>query len=198
MKLSLIKTGAAALIASAVLVACGGGGSDQYAALTRNAEIPMTVTNAAILTDNGPMVFASGVPAFGTTTSTTVSATGTGTNGGSPYNFTVADANNSASGVMTFGSCIFKVTASTFTTGPLVLNAQIEVNPCQVVVQTSGQGTTGTNINAQSNWQLGTALSNPFIESVTVSPNGTQITVTTPGGGTVTATLPAPLTGAGG
>ena len=185
MKLSLIKTGAAALIASAVLVACGGGGGDQYAPITSNAVTPMTASSAATVTDNGPMRFSAGIAAFGTADSTV-----NVTPNGSAYNFSVAEGGNTATGVLTFGSCIFTVTASSFPAShALGLNKTVTVNPCNLTFQTAGQGNTGAPFTAQTTLLLGTSESSPFTETVSVAPGGTQLTITTPSGPvTVTVT----------
>ena len=183
MRVSFIKSAALAVLATAALVACGGGGGDQYAPITSNAVTPATATTAAALTDNGAMRFSTGVAAFGTADSTlNVTA-----NGGA-YNFTVAEGGNTASGNLTFGSCIFTVTASTFPAGNALANgATVTVQPCNLIFQTAGQGNTGAPFTAQTTLLLGTSESSPFTETVSVAPGGTQLTITTPSGSVTVA-----------
>ena len=186
MKVSLIKTGLAAILASAVLVACGGGGGDQYAPITSNAVTPMTATTAAVLTDNGPIAFAA-IPELGIPGVATFTAGGTGP---AAYSFNIAEAltGNSASGVLTFGSCIFTVTASTFPAiHPLALGKTATVNPCNLTFQTAGQNT-GSSFSALTTLLFGASRSNAFTETVSVAPGGTQVTIQT-ASGPVTVTV---------
>lgn len=181
MKVSLIKTGLAAILASAVLVACGGGGGDQYAPITSNAVTPMTATTAAVLTDNGPIAFAA-IPDLGISGNATFTAGGTGP---AAYTFSIAEAlsGNTASGPLTFGSCIFTVTASSFPAiHPLALGKTATVNPCNLTIQTAGQGNTGSAFSALTTLLFGTSRSNAFTETVSVAPGGTQVTIQTASG----------------
>ena len=180
MKFSLIKTGAAALLASAVLVACGGGGGDQYAPITSNAVTPMNTTTAAVLTDNGPIAFAA-IPELNIPGAATFTAGGTGP---SSYTFGIAESatGNSASGVLTFGSCKFTVTASSFPAiHPLALGKTAIVNPCTLDIQTAGQNT-GAPFQALTTLLFGASRSSSFTETVSVAPGGTQVTLQTPSG----------------
>lgn len=141
---SVVTSKSARLAAGAVLVsvlaACGGGGS--------NPPIPVAATNtvvsitpatgaaavSAVLDQS--FVFAA-VPAFGTTAATTVKLSGAG----AAPTFAIESGGRTATGNMTFGSCIFIVGSnSTFpAASPLAAGKTITVNPCAVDIATAGQ-----------------------------------------------------------
>src|SRR5689334_328290 len=115
------------------LTACGGGGGDDSAPLVATSDLsadvnPTNGTTAVAGVNNTGFTFANGVPDFGTTGPTTVTlksdavVTSSGSTG---PGFTVTSGSQSASGSLEFGSCIFNVTQSTFTSGPLVPGARI-------------------------------------------------------------------------
>src|SRR3954447_16114644 len=98
--------------ASAMLVACGGGGGGNNPpslVAAANTTAPVTASSAAAVTGE-PFTFSSGVAKFGTTSPTTVTLNSAST-------FSVAATEGNASGNLTYGSCIFTVTASTFAAG---------------------------------------------------------------------------------
>jgi hypothetical protein len=102
---------------------------------------PTNGTEAVAAVNNTGFTFANGVPDFGTTSSTTVTLKSdavTRQNGSTGPGFTVTSGSQSATGSLEFGSCIFNVTQSTFTSGPLVPGARIVVNPCQLRVNAAG------------------------------------------------------------
>src|SRR5687767_14806361 len=102
-----------AAVASAALVACGGGGDDSTAVASDVGPVtvnPQTGSAAAQALSGRPLSYAGGVPSFGTAgTATTLTITA-----GSTNMFAVSAGSDSASGNLTFGSCIFTVTSSTF------------------------------------------------------------------------------------
>src|SRR5438105_883262 len=95
-----------AISASALLYACGGGGGDQPLGVAGNTTLAASPTTAAALVAV-PFAFPGGVPDFGTTAATTVTFTSTST---APQ-FKVDSAGGTATGVTSFGSCIFAISA---------------------------------------------------------------------------------------
>lgn len=130
---------AAAVGAAATLTACGGGGGAQADVATQNLSIGVNASNGATTLAaiaNQSFDFSSGISDFGTTADTTV----TFTNGGT--DFQVASGGKTASGTMSFGSCHFTVTTTTFTSGPLsIVGTVITFNICTLTGYTSGFST---------------------------------------------------------
>jgi predicted small lipoprotein YifL len=130
---------AAAIAAAATLTACGGGGGGTLPDVaTQNLSVPIDATNgtsvaAAIASQS--FDFSTGISDFGTTADTTVTLTNGGTN------FQVASGGKTASGTMSFGSCHFNVTSTTFTSGPLGTLQTITFNICTLTGFTSGFAT---------------------------------------------------------
>ena len=199
-------------VSAAVLVACGGDVAPTPVASAATV-IPTSPATAATATavlqtvapPTAPATFPSGVPALGTTASTTLSVATTTATATTPTGstvtgpaFTVASGGQTASGVLTFGSCVFTVSASSFPpASPLAVGKQVVVNPCETRVNTSGQtadGTTkpasttlnlaGTSSTAVSvNTQVGTNGSVTLVSSSGATvPVGTVVTVTPTGG----------------
>jgi hypothetical protein len=201
-------------LAVAALVGCGGDseptrtatGATVVAASPATQGAATTVLRAAATTA-APATFASGVPDFGTTASTTLAisssdATATTPTGGTVTGpaFSVASGGNTASGVLTFGSCVFTVSASTFgASHPLALGKQVTVNPCQASLATAGVTADGTTKSTDTTLTLGTATSSTVKLSVQVWPSGAVLLVISGGNavpvGEVTTTAP---TGTGG
>jgi len=170
------------LVSSAVvalgLAGCGGGGSDAPAVASSNTAVAASATTTAAVADKS-FSFSSGIPALGTTgAATTLSFT-------SDSKFAVSSGGSSASGVTTYGSCIFTVTSSTFTAPhPLALgSAPVRIDPCQIQLQTSGV-TTGTTTNTNATLLLGTLVSTPVAVPVVISTSG-QVSI----GNTVLGTV---------
>jgi hypothetical protein len=126
------KLGLTLLAAAAILAACGGGGDDSPpVAATSNVTAAVTSSTVAGVTGE-PFVFSSGVSDFGTTSATTVTLN-------SASSFSVSSSEGSASGGLTYGSCIFTVTSSTYPSGhPLAVGGVVRVNPCSITVNTAG------------------------------------------------------------
>jgi hypothetical protein len=132
--------------------------------------------------------FNSGVSALGTTSPTTVSVDSAST-------FSVTSAQGNASGNLSFGSCIFTVTASTFPAGsPLATGKVLEVQPCALEIPTAGIVTSAPATVLSVTFNLGGALSAAQSFTIDVLDNGT-VTVNGTTVGTVTVT---PSTGATG
>jgi len=171
------------LVSSAVLAlglaACGGGGSEGAAVASSNTAVPASASTTAAVADKS-FAFSSGIPALGTTgTSTTLSFT-------SDSKFAVTSGGSSASGVTTYGSCIFTVTSSTFTAPhPLALGGTpVRIDPCQIQLQTSGV-TAGATTNTNATLTLGTLVSTPVLVPVVISNSG-QVSIGNTVLGTVT------------
>ncbi|MDB5743342.1 MAG: hypothetical protein JWR68_1657 [Polaromonas sp.] len=177
------------LSSSLMLAACGGGDND-------NPPLPTTVATSATTATINPssgaaavesvlnqnFSFASGVPAFGTTSATTLTLAGTGAN----PTFTIGSGGNTASGTMTYGSCIFRITSSTYPANhALALGKTTTVSPCALTIATSGITANGTSVSANITLTLGTVFSVPLTITVSVSATGV-VTVN----GVVIATVP--------
>lgn len=118
-------------LGAVLLAGCGGGGGATTMVATADLTAPVTASSVPAVSGES-FAFSSGVPSFGTTTTTTVQITSTST-------FAVSSADGTASGNLTFGSCIFTVTASTYVAPhPLAMGGVVTVNPCNIVVDTSG------------------------------------------------------------
>lgn len=93
---------------------------------------------------------------------------------------------------VTFGSCIFAVTASTFPTGSrLAVGQVITVNPCNINVNTAGQQANGVSASRSVALQLGSAVSSGASVTVQVNPGG-QLVLNGQTVGTVTLTPVTP------
>jgi hypothetical protein len=179
----------AALCMAATLTACGGGGSGSTAQVaSANTTVAMDATNGQTVTSsvtNKPFTFASGVADFGTTGSTAVTF-------GASNSFQIASGSDSASGTMAFGSCHFKVTSSTFTSGPLVSGNTVTINNCQLLVLTKGDPADGSQQSDQAQLVLNAATSAGVTVTVTITADG-KVVINNTSVGTVTL---APVTGA--
>lgn len=184
----------------AALAACGGGDAVVTApvaiALAAVPALVISPTTAVAATASLTAVstgftFTAGVPAFGTTVATTVKFTAPATGTATPA-FSIASGTGTASGTMSFGSCIFNVTASTIP--GMVVGTPITVTPCSFSVSTVGkavtEGTTST-ISTTATMTLGTAPSTAAPITVTVTNSGGTSTVSVNGGslGTVAGTV---------
>lgn len=192
MKLNKSTLVAMSLGAAVLLAACGGGSSAPSVASTAtqaaiNPSSGATVVGAVL---NKNFVVATGVPAFGTTTPTTLAFSGTG----AAPSFAVSSTQGTASGTTTFGSCIFTVTASTFPTGsPLALGQVATINPCLLNVATAGVVADGSSLPVNASIVLGTITSGNTVVAVSISSSG----VITVGGSIVGNATLVPATGAG-
>ena len=185
-KLMLVVSAAAAMLA-----ACGGG--DDGAPIVAETDAVLAASAPVVVATQGaPFLFPSGVPSLGTTATTTVAFTGTGT---TPLFKIEQTGGGSAEGNVTFGSCIFNVVSSTFTPPhPLQQGAQVTVNPCNIVLDTDGQNANGVALSTAMQLQLGAQLSTELGASVAVTASGevllngqsvgtVQVEETTGGGG---------------
>lgn len=191
-KISLVVL---AMGSSMLMAACGGGDSSPAAAAVASASVTTTISKdnpaaaAAVVSSvfDKSLAFASGVPAFGTTTATTLALTRS-SNAAAPT-FNLASAQGTASGAMTFGSCIFTITTSTYAAGsPLALGQIVTVNPCSIFLDTTGKPANGSATSVNVTMVLGTTTSAPVAVVASISATGV---VTVNGTAVATATVSA-------
>lgn len=171
------------LFTAAALVGCGGDGDEPalVAVVPAPAVLAASPTTTAAVEDV-PFVFPQGVPDLGTTASTSIVFTDTAT---TPA-FSIASGGNTATGTTAFGSCIFRITNSTFpSTHRLALGNQITINPCNIKVETSGMSVDAPAEQRSVALLLGSAASSGTPVTVDVNPGG-QLTLNGKVAGTVT------------
>jgi hypothetical protein len=174
---------ALAVFAAVSLTACGGGGGEPPATQVAAADttIPANGTTTAAVT-NIPFTFPAGITEFGTTSTTTVAFTDTST---TPA-FSIASGANTATGTTAFGSCIFKITQSTFaSTSKLAQGNTITVEPCSFKVNTAGVSANGVAVSRSIALTLGAAVSSGQPVMLNVNPGG-QLTINGRSVGSVT------------
>lgn len=181
---------ASAGIALVLLCACGDGGGGEQALLVSSSDTELAANPGLIAAvAQTPFTFASGVPSFGTGTTTTVMFTSAAS---SPA-FSIAADGNTATGTTSFGSCIFAIQASTFPAGHVLSAGRtITITPCDLEVNTKGMVANGVPVNRSVALLLGAAASAGASVTVSVDVHG-QLTLNGSSAGTVTL---APLTGA--
>lgn len=168
-----------ASVALAAMAACGGDPATQEIVST-NVVVTLAPANAAAVV-NVPATFPAGVPALGTTASTVVTLP-------SATSFNIASGGQTATGVTTYGSCIFTVTASTFPAShPLALGKVVTVNPCALTVATAGLNANGAAGTASGTFNLGGTNSSPAPVTVIVQPGGATTVNGAPAGTAGTA-----------
>jgi predicted small lipoprotein YifL len=179
-----------ALVVAASLTACGGGGGEPapVAVVAAPTTLKASPTTTAAVT-NTPFAFPSGVPDLGTTGLTTITMSTPASSTATGPNFSISSQGQTATGAMAFGSCIFKITDSTFpSTSKLAAGNTIEVSPCDLVVDTSGVPANGTAVTKSIKWDLGAGVSTGEPVTVNVN-NGGQLTLNGKSEGTVTLTF---------
>ena len=200
MRFNKISLACLVLGGSMLLAACGGG-SDSAApvrsvAATNTVAAINPTTGAAVVNGvlNKEFGFAAGVPSFGTTSATSLTLSGSG---GTP-SFAITSGGNTASGAMTYGSCIFTIgNGSTFPAGNLLAaGSTVTVTPCALSVGTSGVVADGSTSAANVTLVLGTTSSSPVSVPVAISPAGV-VTVNNSPVGNVTVVAATGATGAG-
>lgn len=169
---------AVATSATALLVACGGGGGGG------DGPISVAVGNPSFVVDgtNGSsavqamaqsITFANGVPDFGTTGTSTTLAITANPLGTPPPSFVISAGGSTASGDLTFGSCIFTVKSSTFAAGSkLAAGAKVTVSNCSLLLNINGAAATGTPVSVTAVLTLNTVSSNPYKITVVITPTG--------------------------
>jgi len=194
MRLNKISLAALLLGSSAFLAACGGSGGGSSATPTANGDL-----TASIKADKVPVMlnknfsFESGVASLGTQSPTTIVLSGAA----ATPTFTLKSGTNSATGEMTYGSCIFEIKNSTFPASftKLQVGVKTEVTPCDLKVATAGFAS-GSHTSFIK-WVLGTA-SSVSIGGITIAISSSGVvTISGIPFGTITFTV-NPVTGATG
>jgi hypothetical protein len=175
----------AALLFTAALVSCGGGGSSDtpISVASGNTVIPLNTTTgptAILLVSGKTLVYPNGVPSFGVTGSTSLTITA----GVSP-SWSATSSGKNADGALAFGSCIFQTTTSTFTGTALLNGVDVTVSPCVMTLSTAGLPANGSPVTVAVTISLNGTTSDPILATVSISPsgvvsiNGTTITTIT-------------------
>lgn len=180
-----------ACLAAATLVACGGGGDDVTLAAADAAPIAVNKDTGAVAAqalNAKPINFASGVTAFGTTgTATTLTVTA-----GSTPGFNISAGGQTATGDLTFGSCIFTVTASDFVAPhALAVGSVVTVSDCKIDLNTAGVAANGGSTSVEVVVSLNGETSAPVTTTVVVQANGDILV----GGTKITSTSVSQVTG---
>lgn len=186
---------AAVLTSATLLASCGGGDGDAVLVAAADARLTADADSGRPLFTalaNESFTFPGGVAEFGTTgAATTVSVQQPAAAGRNPR-FTISSGGQTASGTMAFGSCFFRVTASTFAPpSPLVDGAVIEITNCGVQLDTAGQHANGVAVESSAVLFLNNANSTGTSVTVGINPGG-RITLNGRIVGEVTLT---PITG---
>ena len=167
---------ALASVAVATLMACGGGGgggggSSGTTVAAADLTVGINATNGAQIVsalEALALNYTNGVNDFGTNgvpTTVTIADTDTAT-----PTFNIGAGGFVATGDLTFGSCRFKISTSTFPGGhPLSVGQTITVDPCQLVAETSGQ-TTGVPVETNVQLVLNGAQPEPRKLPITITP----------------------------
>jgi hypothetical protein len=194
----------AAFLGALTLAGCGGGGGDEPRFATADAVAtvtPSTGNNIVGAVINKDFTYSTGVPEFGTTGPTTVTFV-TQQSAGLPDNaapgnpaFKVSSGAQSATGILEYGSCKFRVVSSNFaSTHQLGAGKTVTIESCQLVVNVIGVTADSSSVPRNAFLVLNGRRSAAVVVTVQVSPNG-QVTVNA----FVITTVPtAPATGATG
>ncbi|MFC5498395.1 hypothetical protein ACFPOE_12695 [Caenimonas terrae] len=176
----------ALMVAAAALLTACGSSDNTTQTFVAASDTTLPANAATVPAVNGTaFTYPGGVPALSTTGTTTVAMTVSP----ATSTFTISSAGQgTASGNLTFGSCIFAVTSSTFPAGhPLALGQTVTVNPCNMNVNTAGAVANGVGTSRSVALVLGAASSAGA--SVTISVNaGGQLTLNGVAVGTITLT----------
>jgi hypothetical protein len=170
-------------VLATALVGCGGDNDEPapVAVVPAPTVLAANATTTAAVEDV-PFVFPQGVPELGTTASTSIVFTDTST---TPA-FSISSGGNTATGTTAFGSCIFRITASTFPAGhKMAVGNEVTVNPCNIKVETSGLSVDAPAEQRSVALLLGSAASSGNPVTVDVNPGG-QLTLNGKAAGTVT------------
>lgn len=160
-----------AVIACAVLTACGGGSSTPTYGVAADTPVAANATSTAAVKDT-TFTFASGVAGLGTSTATTVKWTSTDANPA----FAISADGKTATGTTKFGSCIFAVTTSTFPAGhALAVGQTVTVNPCTLNVNTAGAVANGVPTSRAAALLLGAASSAGATVVISVNAGGALV-----------------------
>ncbi|MCG2592034.1 hypothetical protein LZ009_04490 [Ramlibacter sp. XY19] len=183
----------ATLFGATLLAACGGGGGGEtFTVASSDLAISADKTQGpALAQDISGETFTFGaVPDFGTTGTTSVVVTSTSAT--ATPTFSIASTTGTASGALEFGSCIFRVTSSTFpSTSPMAVGKTVTVANCQLTVSTRLLVADAIARERSATLRLNTAVSSGTLVTVSINEGG-QVTINGKAAGTVTL---QPVTG---
>jgi hypothetical protein len=174
----------AAFLGFLTLAGCGGGGGDVVLAADSDAVISVGPNNGSNVIGaiiNKDFVYATGVPEFGTTGQTTVTFI-TQQNAGLPDNAApgnpafriTSSTGETATGIVEFGSCGFRVVTSNFSsTSPLASGKTVTISNCAVRLVIAGAAADNTGVARTVILILNSRSSNGETLIIQISPNGT-------------------------
>lgn len=187
-----------AVCGSVLLAGCGGGGGGDDSSPVAQEDLTVKIdpttgrnTMASILGQN--FEFANGIPALGTTGNTSLKFTG---NAAKP-DFAITSGANSASGSVTYGSCIFTTSQSTFAAGhPLAVGQVSIVSDCWLKAFVVGRLADAITFDADVAFGLNGVFSKLIKMPTYIRPNG-MVFVNGVGIGSVPVVTPTGATGSG-
>jgi len=151
-----------AVVLAMTLASCGGGAGDPRQVITSDLKVAASSSTTGALAGKA-FGFTGGVTGLGTAgTDTTVTFT-------SGTSFGISAGGSTASGTTSYGSCIFTVQTTTFTSGPLsVVGVFIVINPCDILLDTGGQTASNSPTPTPAVLILGALTSNPVSVDVVI------------------------------
>ena len=191
--------GLSVIALAAVLTACGGGDGGPAQTLNDVPAVSVSASNVAavkplataLATQQPTIAISTDLVASGGTIPAGATLKFTPTTDTSPTalaGFDLKTTTDDASGVLEAGSCRFRITlvrlGSRYTVGQIII-----FNTCTFDLNTSGLVANGGQQNAPFVIRLGTVTLPAVNISVTPTANGTQVTITLPGNGTITGTV---------
>ena len=171
------------VLTAVALAGCGGGGGEPAPVMVAPAEVTIPAAPATVsAVEDVPFTFPAGVAELGTTGSTSLTFTSTGT---TPEFSIVADG-GTATGTTQFGSCIFVVATSSFPAGHRLAQGQtVTVNPCNIRLGTQGAPADSIARARAAVFILGSAASTGSTVTISIN-NGGVVTINGAAAGTVT------------
>ena len=185
MRVNKITLAGLVLCGSVLMTACGGGSDSEAPVASNNVAANIDPTTGASVVGSvlsQDFAFPAGVADLGTTVPTSLTLTGSGT----APTFAIKAGGEAATGEMSYGSCIFTVTNSTFPVGHrLALGQTLTVTPCALNLQTANQPADSRARPLNVTFVLGRNTSDPVVVTASINPNGTIAVNGTPIGQTV-------------
>lgn len=198
MQVKKIFLAAFVLAGSMQLAGCGGGDNPTHTAVVTTpttATINPTTGAAVVQAVLGKRLsFNAGISAFGTTTPTVLTLSGSG----ATPSFSLTSGSDTAKGQMTYGSCIFTVTSSTYPAGHRLAKDQVtKVSPCALTLDTAGKIANGNPSSSNVTFVLDASTSSPETVIVSINANG-SVMVNGIEVGSATVVITTGSTGSGG
>lgn len=187
-KLSQLALVCAVVGGGFLVTACGGGGSSVVPVGSANTVAAINPTTGAAVVGgvlNNAFTFANGVAGLGMTGSTKLTLTGTG----AAPSFSATSAAGTTSGTLSYGSCIFKITAAP--DASLVGTTFTEPN-CSLTLPTKGVPANGSTQSGNATFTIGS-----YTGSAPVTYSLNSAGAITINGFTLAVTAPVSTTGAG-